>query len=155
MDNDIFAGVHAMFRMTGESTCVLVLCDAVRFNVFYSCIRGLDKVPFVNCCSLKAGSAKGLECEKSLSIFGRDMWATDTFGDRIRSDNCRQQFHWTGKGSGEVSTAVQHVQLVSTTHVSSSVDLRSKRIHVVVMLGRDCVDLDVFDFNLNIGSGRP
>jgi len=55
VDNDIFTGVHTMFRMICDSTCVLVLRNAVRFNVFHPYIRSLDKVPFVDYCSLKVG----------------------------------------------------------------------------------------------------
>jgi len=62
MDNNIFTGVDTMFRMIGESTCVLVLRNAVRFNVFYSYIRHLDKIPFVDHCSSKVGSLERLNC---------------------------------------------------------------------------------------------
>jgi len=50
-----------MFRMIGESTCVLVLSDAIRFNVFHLYISGLDKIPFVDYCSSKVGSVESLD----------------------------------------------------------------------------------------------
>jgi len=62
-----------MFRMIGESTCVLVLCNAIRFNVLHPYIRGLDKVPFVDYCSSKVGSVESLDREKTLSVLRRDM----------------------------------------------------------------------------------
>jgi len=50
-----------MFRMIGEITCVLVLRNAIRFNVFYPYIRSFDKVPFVDYCSPKVGSVESLD----------------------------------------------------------------------------------------------
>jgi len=51
-----------MFRMIGECTCVLVLRNAIGFNVFHSYIGSLDKVSFVDHCSSKIGSVEGLDC---------------------------------------------------------------------------------------------
>jgi len=62
-----------MFHMIGEGTCVLVLCNAIRFNVFHSYIRSLDKVPFVDYCSSKVGSVESLYNEKPFSVLCRDM----------------------------------------------------------------------------------
>jgi len=61
MCDNIFAGVHAMLRMTGESACVFVLSNAIGLSVFHTHLGSLDKVPFVNHCRTKTGSAEGLD----------------------------------------------------------------------------------------------
>jgi len=63
VDNNVFTGVHAMFRMmlVGESACVFVLSNAIRLNIFHAHLSSFDKVPFVDYCSAKIGSVESLD----------------------------------------------------------------------------------------------
>jgi len=84
MDDDIFTGVHVVFRMIGESASVLVLSNAVGSHILYPCLGSLDKIPFIYHSSAKAGSVEHLDWKKTLSILGGYMKVTNSFRGGIR-----------------------------------------------------------------------
>jgi len=136
-----------MLRMIGESTCVFVFSNAIGLNVFHTYLGSFGKVPFVNHCGVEIWSVEGLDQEITLSILRSNMKVANTFGDGIRVHRSKHQFHWAWFGSCEFSITMQHVLLVSATHVGSSVDLCSDPIWVIVKVVSNC-------FDLNIGSWR-
>jgi len=73
MNNDILIGILAVFGAIGKCTGVLVLRDAIRFDVLFSYIRSLYKVSFVNYCSSKIRSVESLDSEKAFGVLGRYM----------------------------------------------------------------------------------
>ena len=50
-----------MFRIIGESTCVFVLSNTIRLNIFHVHLSSFDKVPLVDHCSAKIGSVESLD----------------------------------------------------------------------------------------------